>query len=190
VQYGTEIIAERLQLIAMLGGPLRAAYRAVAGDDHRPVLLPVLSISGTDAEDESAVADPTETLEPGAPVDSALIAERFRAALTNRRSAELERGLTLVGPHRDDVFFGLNGLPVKGYASHGESWSFALAAKLASAELLAEYDQVIITAAVFDDVPERFTAHVVRIEAGRIVDDTDDMTSLPAESPVPESTHD
>src|SRR5699024_8063966 len=63
-------------------------------------------------------------------------AERFRAALTARRSQELERGLTLVGPHRDDVLFTLNDLPVKGYASHGESWSFALALKLASAELL------------------------------------------------------
>jgi len=222
VQYGTEIIAERLQLLAMLGGPLRAAYEAVAGDDHRPVLLPVLSIAGTDAEDESAAADPTEGVEPGAPVDLARIAERFRAALAQRRSSELERGLTLVGPHRDDVFFGLNGLPVKGYASHGESWSFALAAKLASAELLradsslgdpvlilddvfaeldsrrrerlaaavAEYDQVIITAAVFDDVPERFTAHVVRIEAGRIVDGPEETAGPVNEPLLTESTHD
>lgn len=222
VQYGTEIIAERLHLLAKLGGPLREAYEAVAGDDHRPVLLPVLSIAGTDAEDDPAVADPTEGVEPGVPVDLGRIAERFRAALAQRRSAELERGLTLVGPHRDDVFFGLNGLPVKGYASHGESWSFALAAKLASAELLradsslgdpvlilddvfaeldsrrrerlaaavAEYDQVIITAAVFDDVPERFTAHVVRIEAGHIVDDVEGST-VSAHEPLPvEATHD
>lgn len=221
VQYGTEIIAERLQLLAMLGGPLREAYEAVAGDDHRPVVLPVLSIAGTDAEDDSVTADPTEGVVPGAPVDLARIAERFRTALAQRRPAELERGLTLVGPHRDDVFFGLNGLPVKGYASHGESWSFALAAKLASAELLradsslgdpvlilddvfaeldsrrrerlaaavAGYDQVIITAAVFDDVPERFTAHVVRIEAGRIVDAPEQ--ALPSGSaPLTAESHD
>ena len=118
------------------------------------------------------------------------------------RRKELDRGLTLVGPHRDDVLFELNGLPAKGYASHGESWSFALALKLASAELLrresttgdpvlilddvfaeldqarrrmlatavAGYEQVLITAAVFDDVPDDLTAHTVRIEAGAIVE--------------------
>ena len=52
------------------------------------------------------------------------------------RRQELDRGLTLVGPHRDDLVLTLNGLPAKGYASHGESWSFALALKLAAAATL------------------------------------------------------
>jgi DNA replication and repair protein RecF len=126
----------------------------------------------------------------------------FREALGRLRRKELDRGMTLAGPHRDDVLFELNSLPAKGYASHGESWSFALALKLASAELLRrdsstgdpvlilddvfaeldqarrrmlatavhDYEQVLITAAVLDDVPDELRAHTVRIEAGAVVD--------------------
>ena len=129
------------------------------------------------------------------------IAASFPTALQRVRRAELERGITLVGPHRDDVLFTLNGLPAKGYASHGESWSFALALRIASAELLRaesplgdpvlvlddvfaeldaarrrslaaavrDYEQVLITAAVEEDVPEGLAAHTVRIDAGRIL---------------------
>ncbi|MDO9395612.1 MAG: DNA replication and repair protein RecF, partial [Herbiconiux sp.] len=132
------------------------------------------------------------------------LAVAFRAALERVARAERDRGITLVGPHRDDLLLTLNALPAKGYASHGESWSFALALKLASAELLradsstgdpvvilddvfAEldqrrrgrladavkgYEQVLITAAVFDDVPAELTAHTVRIEAGTIVEES------------------
>jgi DNA replication and repair protein RecF len=107
-----------------------------------------------------------------------------------------------VGPHRDDVLFRLNGLPAKGYASHGESWSFALAIKLASAELLRRdsqtgdpvlilddvfaeldqarrgrlaeavtgFEQVLITAAVLEDVPVHLAANAVHIRAGEIVE--------------------
>ena len=53
-------------------------------------------------------------------------------ALAGVRGQELDRGITLVGPHRDDLLLELDGLPAKGYASHGESWSFALALRLAS----------------------------------------------------------
>ena len=56
--------------------------------------------------------------------------------MIERRPDELDRGVSLVGPHRDDVLLGLGDLPAKGYASHGESWSFALALRLASYELL------------------------------------------------------
>ena len=57
------------------------------------------------------------------------------------RSKEIERGVSLVGPHRDDLVLTLGGLPAKGYASHGESWSFALALRLASYELLTAGDE-------------------------------------------------
>lgn len=192
VALGTELLDARLDLVARLSDPLVAAYRSVAGDDHHPRLLPQLTIRGAHVDDD---ADSDVT------VSSGDTAEVFRGALAAVRSKELERGLTLVGPHRDDVLFELNGLPAKGYASHGESWSFALALKLASAELLrresstgdpvlvlddvfaeldqarrrmlatavAGYEQVLITAAVLDDVPETLTAHTVRIEAGTIV---------------------
>jgi DNA replication and repair protein RecF len=119
---------------------------------------------------------------PGEPgrelLEAALLAE-----LARLRSAELERGVTLVGPHRDDLVLSLGGRVAKGYASHGESWSYALALRLASYELLsadgaepvlvlddvfAELDtarrsrlaklagraeQVLVTAAVAEDVP-------------------------------------
>ena len=104
-------------------------------------------------------------------------------ALTEARKQEIERGVTLVGPHRDDLLLKLGRLPAKGYASHGESWSYALALRLASydllraegnepvlvlddvfaeldtrrrerlAELVAPGEQVLVTAAVDDDVP-------------------------------------
>ena len=109
----------------------------------------------------------------------------------------------MVGPHRDDLVLRVRGLPVKGYASHGESWSVALALRLASAELLradspagdpvlilddvfaeldtdrrarlaslaAGYEQVVVTAAVEEDVPQALAARVVRVEAGRIVEE-------------------
>ncbi|MCI0156846.1 DNA replication/repair protein RecF [Leifsonia shinshuensis] len=195
VALGTELLDARLDLVARLSDPLVAAYRSVAGDDHHPRLLPQLTIRGAHVDDDEDDADSDVT------VSSGDTAEVFRGALATVRRKELERGLTLVGPHRDDVLFELNGLPAKGYASHGESWSFALALKLASAELLrresstgdpvlilddvfaeldqarrrmlatavAGYEQVLITAAVLDDVPEALTAHTVRIEAGTIV---------------------
>ena len=59
------------------------------------------------------------------------------AEVERRRSDELDRGVTLVGPHRDDLVLTLGPLPARGYASHGESWSFALALRLAAFELLA-----------------------------------------------------
>jgi DNA replication and repair protein RecF len=106
------------------------------------------------------------------------------AAMAARRQEEVDRGVSLVGPHRDDLLLGLGDLPARGYASHGESWSFALAMKLAAYDLLraegddpililddvfAELDrdrrdrlaclvvdaeQVLVTAAVAEDVPE------------------------------------
>lgn len=195
VALGAELVDARLDLVARLSDPLVAAYRSVAGDDHHPRLIPQLTIRGAHIDDEDDDAETDVTTSSG---DTA---EVFRGALAAVRSKELERGLTLVGPHRDDVLFELNGLPAKGYASHGESWSFALALKLASAELLrqesstgdpvlilddvfaeldqarrrmlatavAGYEQVLITAAVYDDVPETLTAHTVRIDAGTIV---------------------
>jgi DNA replication and repair protein RecF len=197
IQLGAELIDARLDLVSRLSDPLVAAYRSVAGDDHHPRLLPQLTIRGAHVEDDDDTDGEDVTGSAGVATP-----EAFRRALTTMRRKELDRGLTLVGPHRDDVLFELNGLPAKGYASHGESWSFALALKLASAELLrlesttgdpvlilddvfaeldqarrrmlatavSGYEQVLITAAVYDDVPDELTAHTVRIEAGEIVE--------------------
>jgi DNA replication and repair protein RecF len=197
VALGTELIEARLALAADLTAPLTGAYTAIAGADHSPQLDWALSVTGGDPEEGTPPASSV------APVSR--IADQFRQALAARRTAELDRGITLVGPHRDDLLMRVRGLPVKGYASHGESWSVALGLRLASAELLradsrlgdpvlilddvfaeldadrrarlAElamaYEQVIVTAAVEDDVPLGLRARVVRVDGGRILEETD-----------------
>ena len=197
VALGTELIEARLALAADLTGPLTAAYAAIAGADHEPRIEWALSVRGGDPEEEA--------VESAAEAPGGLIAEQFRQALADKRTAELDRGLTLVGPHRDDLLLRVRGLPVKGYASHGESWSVALGLRLASADLLradsrlgdpvlilddvfaeldtdrrarlaaltAGYEQVIVTAAVEEDVPVALRARVVRVESGRILAATD-----------------
>ncbi|MCX7522754.1 DNA replication/repair protein RecF [Microbacterium sp. STN6] len=193
VALGSEIIDARLELARRLSEPLSSAYRSVAGGEHGP-RIGMLSSIGDDSD--------LDTTEGAFDLQRGDTAETFRTALPGLRAKELERGVTLAGPHRDDLLFELNGLPAKGYASHGESWSFALGLRLASAELLREdsssgdpvlilddvfaeldqnrrrmlasavqgYRQVLITAAVFDDVPEQLRAHTVHIEAGRVIE--------------------
>jgi DNA replication and repair protein RecF len=207
VALGSEIIVERAALVSSLAAPVKAAYQAVAGDDHGPALVGTLSILGAD-EDASvaggAPSAPSPVLSATPDGNSGIegTAQVFRTALGRLRRQELERGMTLAGPHRDDVLFLLNSLPAKGYASHGESWSFVLALKLAAAELLrresasgdpvlilddvfaeldrsrrarlatavAGFEQVLITAAVLEDVPAELAAHTIHIEAGAVVD--------------------
>jgi len=143
VTLGTEVIEARIALASALSQPVAHAYEAIAGDDHRPRLTWALSVGGGDPEEEDAI----ETAGSALP-----LAEQFRASLAARRSAELERGLTLVGPHRDDLVLEVRGLPVKGYASHGESWSIALALRLASAELLRAESRLGDPVLILDDV--------------------------------------
>lgn len=159
VALGTEIIRARIALAADLAPPVAAAYRAIAGEDHRPELEWALSFSrdadaDTDADDADA-AVPKESRTDAAPAavpPAPEVIAQFRAALAARRSAELDRGITLVGPHRDDLVLRVRGLPVKGYASHGESWSVALSLRLASAELLRADSQLGDPIVILDDV--------------------------------------
>jgi DNA replication and repair protein RecF len=199
VEFGAELIQARSALIADLLPEVRTAYSAIAGADHHASLASHLSILSSDTSEEA-------TIEQGAvragALDLAEIATNFRAALVRLRRAEVERGITLAGPHRDDLVLELNDLPARGYASHGESWSFALSLKLAAAAVLRResasgdpvlilddvfaeldesrrgrlaraidgFEQVLITAAVLDDVPGELAGHIVRIRAGRIVE--------------------
>jgi len=197
VSLGTELIMARAELVDEMRAHVARAYSAVAGDDHvtRMSMRLSIDVETDDDHSDSPVADDDATAE--------VIAERFRARLAERRRAELDRAVTLVGPHRDDLVLELNGLPARGYASHGESWSYALALKLASAEVLradsvagdpvlilddvfAELDegrrerladavggfeQVLITAAVGGDVPERLAAIRISITGGTILED-------------------
>ncbi|WP_404430194.1 DNA replication/repair protein RecF [Microbacterium lacus] len=144
VSLGTELIRARLLLANDLRQPLVDAYTSIAGSDHQPQLEWALSIRGADPEEGSD----TEV----AGTSAGELEEQFREALAARRAAELDRGLTLVGPHRDDLVLRVRGLPVKGYASHGESWSVALALRLASAELLRAESQLGDPVLILDDV--------------------------------------
>jgi DNA replication and repair protein RecF len=164
-ELGAEMVRRRLQLVEDLTPLVGKAYEAVARgatrDDARLAYRPSWELDGA----------------------GAALEEQILAELQRRRSEELERAITLVGPHRDDLVLALGDLPVKGYASHGESWSFALALRLASydllraggddpvlilddvfaeldtgrraqlADLVAGAEQVLITAAVPEDIP-------------------------------------
>lgn len=157
VTLGSQIIDARAALVQDLRDPVRTAYAAIAGADHTPELSWILSIGGHDPEDESPHDEPADSDESVTERGTARsTAEQFRAALAAKRDTELERGLTLVGPHRDDLLLRIRGLPVKGYASHGESWSIALALRLASAEVLraesASGDPVLILDDVFAEL--------------------------------------
>ncbi|KRV47324.1 recombinase RecF [Wenjunlia vitaminophila] len=195
---GGELLAARWDLVATLQPLVGKAYEQLAPGGGPATL-----------EYRGTAGEPAPAGAPGSGrerFESALL-----AALGEARGQELERGVTLVGPHRDDLLLGIGDLPAKGYASHGESWSLALALRLASydllraespdppglppaqegegrragepvlvlddvfaeldvarrqrlAELVAPGEQVLVTAAVPEDVPEvlvgaRFSVH-------------------------------
>jgi DNA replication and repair protein RecF len=203
VEFGSEIIEARADLVDELAPEVELAYAAIAGREHAASLARQLSIlsSVTDDLDEPVV----DSLRRDR-LTAEETTDAFRAALIRVRRAELDRGITLAGPHRDDLVLTLNDLPARGYASHGESWSFALSLKLASAAVLRResssgdpvlilddvfaeldesrrdrladavdgFEQVLITAAVGGDVPERLAGNSVLIRAGHILGDASD----------------
>jgi DNA replication and repair protein RecF len=186
---GAELLAGRLRLVSLLAPDVAKAYAQVS-----------------DGQGEASIGYRTtlgEDLAPGPLLDRDLLAARLLEALARARPQELERGVSLVGPHRDDLQLNLGPFPAKGFASHGESWSFALALRLASYELLradggpdgdgepvlvlddvfAELDtgrrerlaalvsgaeQVLVTAAVPQDVPEALEGARVDVMAGEV----------------------
>ena len=153
--------------------------------------------------------------------DREVIEAQMLTELAAQRKREIERGITLVGPHRDDLVLNLGSQPAKGFASHGETWSYAIALRLAECTLLrsdgsdpilvlddvfAELDakrreklvhlaaaaeQVLITAAVDEDLPDnlepivRYEVTVADTDTGRIsqiarVESSSESTSEPA----------
>jgi DNA replication and repair protein RecF len=168
-RHGSELLAGRLELVEILAPYVEKAYDAVS--------------QGRGA---ARIAYRCGLAEEGEQItgDKEVLAARILAALAKARGDEVARGSTLVGPHRDDLALQLGELPAKGYASHGECWSYALALRLASFDLLraeaaepvlvlddvfAELDvdrrnrlaelvgragQVLVTCAVAADVPE------------------------------------
>jgi DNA replication and repair protein RecF len=191
VQYGSEIVASRIEVAGLLEPHLFEAYQKIATANNEPRMLYRSSLLGSLIPDGEEVDD----LEFLTDSDRANIAALFASKLERVRPKELERGITLVGPHRDELVLMLGDLPAKGYASHGETWSYALALRLASvellkketrtgdpvlilddvfaeldsgrrlrlAELVANNEQVLITAAVSEDVPELLGAAIFNV---------------------------
>ena len=178
-EVGAQLLYARLRLLRDLAPFLRTAYQQVSAGVSEAAVSYRASV-----RDETAAAIAAGEV----PEIDALRAELL-ASFQAQRQAEIDRGITLVGPHRDDVVLSLGPLPAKGYASHGESWSFALGLKLAAYQLLrrdlgedpvlvlddvfaeldverrerlatlvADCEQVLVTAAVGADVPEALRA--------------------------------
>lgn len=125
-----EIMSTRAWVIDQLGAHLPQVYARIAGHPAPVGLTYADSVTKTldlpASEQQQLWSDP----------DSLTAA--FRQALERRRADEARRGVNLVGPHRDELELALNGLPVKGFASHGESWSYALSLRLAEFSLLRD----------------------------------------------------
>lgn len=183
--HASVLLAHRLQLVHELYPHLATSYASIA-PESRPATIGYRSATL-----------PPEFLDPARepqPDDTEALEAVMLRELAAARPKELERGVCLVGPHRDELDLNLGAAPAKGFASHGESWSFALALRLAAFELLrangsepvlllddvfAELDrrrrtalaavaagaeQVLITAAVPEDVPAELAAEPLRVE--------------------------
>jgi DNA replication and repair protein RecF len=193
IRIGSEIISVRFDLAQRLAPHIKSAYSAIADEKNDPSIILKTSILSGEFEAESEGSYLTTG-------NRNLIEDMFRDRLVELRPKEIERGITLAGPHRDDLVLLLGAFPAKGYISHGESWSYALSLKLASADLIrkearagdpililddvfAELDstrrsrlaalvsdneQVIITAAVVEDVPSELAAKRFQVTAGML----------------------
>jgi DNA replication and repair protein RecF len=138
---GAAVMYHRLKLIENMQSLVSDAYTKVS-DDRGPLSISYVSNLEIPAGELSIAA-----------IESAIL-----EALATKRTSELDRGVTLVGPHRDELQLMLRDLPVRGYASHGESWSCALALKLSMWELLKRSsrggDPVLILDDVFAELDE------------------------------------
>lgn len=194
---GAQLLAGRLDLVADIAPYVTGAYASVAatGDDSGP------SGRVADVRYRSSLGESLPEgygVPRGARADVDELESALLAEVERMRTQELERGVSLVGPHRDDLELVLGELPAKGYASHGESWSFALALRLASyrlltedgsepvlilddvfaeldrrrrarlAELVSGAEQVLVTAAVPEDVPEELTGARFDVTDGEV----------------------
>jgi DNA replication and repair protein RecF len=157
---GAQLLAARLDLVADLAPHTAAAYAGVAPDS----LVTRIAYRSSLGE-----ALPAEYGDPqGERADVGKLTEILLRALADSRQAELDRGVSLVGPHRDELELILGDAPAKGYASHGESWSFALALRLGSYELLrAEAGEpVLLLDDVFAELDRRRRARLAEVATG------------------------
>jgi DNA replication and repair protein RecF len=205
---GAELLVAREHLVAALRPHVEGAYLAVAGGDRSTER----SGGGRGAADRGGAAiEYRRSFDSAEPADHAAshgervrgAGQALRDALLEVRQSELDRGVCLAGPHRDELELTIRDLPARGYASHGESWSLALALRLASFDLLragredpvlilddvfAELDvgrrerlaalvagaeQVLVTAAVPEDIPRLLTGAHFKVSSGTLAEVTD-----------------
>jgi DNA replication and repair protein RecF len=186
-RFGADLTSARLELVDALGHPVDRAYAQVSAGVAKEAGGNLATLDYQPSWDLSSAERDRETIEQG-----------LLDGLSQRRSDELARGLTLVGPHRDELLLRLGELPARGYASHGESWSFALALRLAAFDLLradgddpvlvlddvfaeldrqrrdrlaalvADAEQVLVTAAVPDELPAGLAGQRVDVGGGTV----------------------
>ena len=136
---GASLLAARLEALHRLQPHLQSAYRDLTDGSKAARAVYRSTLQGTVNDDGAVVsdADPEDLYGLSEPE----LADRFLAAFAANRRREIERGTSLVGPHRDDLELILGQAPAKGYASHGETWSFALALRLGTYYLLLSDDE-------------------------------------------------
>ncbi len=185
VHHGSAIMSARIAIVHALSGPAEALYRDLA-DEAEPVTLSYRSSSGImlQGRPDGLVPEADE------------VADALHSALVEAAARERSRGMSLVGPHRDDLDLNVRGLPVRGYASHGQLWSLVLAMRLAGYEVLAEvgdrpvvllddvfaeldatrrlrlavlcerWEQLLVATAIEEEVPLKGAVVDVRLHAG------------------------
>jgi DNA replication and repair protein RecF len=162
---GAELLAGRLELVEGLRPLVAAAYSSVAESGTGTVTGPA-ELAYRSSVDGDGRPPTSESLP-----DRAGLAETILRALSDVRRQELDRGISLVGPHRDELVLTLGPMPAKGYASHGESWSFALALRLAAYDLLrgetdAGGEPVLVLDDVFAELDVRRRARLATLVSG------------------------
>ncbi|MET1065903.1 MAG: DNA replication/repair protein RecF [Arthrobacter sp.] len=202
---GAELLHARLELVERLRPHLNSAYAQLtdgskeAGAIYRSTLQGALEDDGAAPAAASGPDGPAEDLRQLSVDD---LTERYVQAFASSRRKELERGISLVGPHRDELELILGTAPAKGYASHGETWSMCLSLRLASyyvmlddartggsapililddvfaeldvqrrrklAAIVSGAEQVLVTAAVEDDIPVELAGRRVKVIPGGI----------------------
>jgi DNA replication and repair protein RecF len=200
---GAELLEGRLTTLADLAPHVGKAYADIAPANNDAIAEYKCSVDLSALRQAQGASGQAQdaSREAQGPSERTILIELLINAMAERRVEEIQRGISLVGPHRDDITLSLGMLPAKGYASHGESWSFALALRLGSFQLLradgvepvlvlddvfAELDsirrerlasgvrvaeQVLVTAAVGADVPELLAGRRFRVADGNVTPD-------------------
>jgi DNA replication and repair protein RecF len=198
---GAELLEARLTTLADLAPHVSKAYADIAPTNNDAAAEYRASVDLSALRQAQGTSDAQGTSEGDGRSERGVLTDLLTNAMLERRVEEIQRGVSLVGPHRDDITLSLGLLPAKGYASHGESWSFALALRLGSFQLLradgvepvlvlddvfAELDsvrrerlasgvrmaeQVLVTAAVGADVPELLAGRRFRVLDGGVTPD-------------------